>query len=163
MDWQSPQPSIEIVILLLRQECRRSEREEEYDFYEILSIRKVLRLKTAYKRRSFYTRLHRFPVQRPECFSVLGTLQANRIIRSLFYQPCSALPSEASCRISAIEIIGKNLIKRISNGRNSPIEPANVAQSQNDGLYIPHEDGRKSRCKLVTTIINRSSHIPILI
>ena len=38
--------------------------------------------------------------------------------------------------------------------------PMNVDQSQNVGRYMPHDDGRKSRCRLVTTITNRSSHMP---
>src|SRR5262249_27575780 len=40
------------------------------------------------------------------------------------------------------------------------IEPSSVAISQRVGQYIPHADGRKSRCKLVITITKRSSHIP---
>src|SRR5262245_34009089 len=38
----------------------------------------------------------------------------------------------------------------------------NVDQSQNVGWYIPHDDGRKSRCRLVTMMTNRSSHMPTL-
>ena len=34
--------------------------------------------------------------------------------------------------------------------------------SQMVGRNIPHEDGRKSRCRLVTMITKRSSHIPTL-
>ena len=41
--------------------------------------------------------------------------------------------------------------------------PNSVAQSQMVGKNIPHDDGTKSRCKLVITITNRSSHIPRLI
>ena len=36
------------------------------------------------------------------------------------------------------------------------------AQSQTVGAYMPQEDGRKSRCRLVTTITKRSSHMPTL-
>src|SRR4029079_10852632 len=35
-------------------------------------------------------------------------------------------------------------------------------QSHIDGAYIAHDDGRKSRCRLVTMMTNRSSHMPIL-
>src|SRR5687767_451709 len=40
--------------------------------------------------------------------------------------------------------------------------PMNIDQSKTVGLYIAHDDGRKSRFKLVTMITNLSSHIPIL-
>ena len=29
-------------------------------------------------------------------------------------------------------------------------------------VYMPHDDGRKSRCRLVTMMTYRSSHIPML-
>src|SRR5687767_14963107 len=38
--------------------------------------------------------------------------------------------------------------------------PMNIDQSNIVGLYIAHDDGRKSRFKLVTIMTNRSSHIP---
>src|SRR6266545_4149897 len=69
--------------------------------------------------------------------------------------------SGTSVRISKIEIIGRNRMKRKRSARNSPIVPAKVAQSQIVGKYIPHEEGMKSRCRLVTTMTNLSSHIPI--
>src|SRR6185436_12432322 len=65
-------------------------------------------------------------------------------------------------RISKIEITGKNRINRNNKLRKSPIVPRNIEKSQIVGLYIAHDDGRKSRCKLVTMITNRSSHIPTL-
>ena len=53
-------------------------------------------------------------------------------------------------------------MNRNSRQKNSPIVPMNVAQSQIVGWYMPHDDGRKSRCRLVTTITKRSSHMPML-
>ena len=38
----------------------------------------------------------------------------------------------------------------------------NVIQSQRVPQYIPHDDGMKSRCRLVTTMTKRSSHMPML-
>src|SRR5437899_10613376 len=46
--------------------------------------------------------------------------------------------------------------------RNSPMLPSRVAQSQNVGMYIFQLEGTKSRAKLVTTMTNRSTHIPTL-
>src|SRR5258708_371146 len=59
-----------------------------------------------------------------------------------------------------MEMAGSTRTKRRKRQRNSPIVPANVDQSQNVGRYIPHELGRKSLCSEITTITNRSSHIP---
>src|ERR1022692_485047 len=63
-------------------------------------------------------------------------------------------------RISAIEIIGSKRTNRNSSVRNNPIEPTKVITSHLVGVYIPHDDGRKSRCRLVTTMMKRSSHMP---
>lgn len=52
-------------------------------------------------------------------------------------------------------------MNRNSKARNRPIVPMYVAQSQTVPAYISHDDGRKSRCKLVTTMTKRSSHIPM--
>src|SRR5262245_34806005 len=65
-------------------------------------------------------------------------------------------------RISKMEIMGRKRMNRKSSDRNSPIVPRYVAQSQRVGVYIPQEEGRKSRCRLVTTMTKRSSHIPML-
>ena len=40
--------------------------------------------------------------------------------------------------------------------------PTYVDQSQNVGRNMPHEEGRKSRCRLSTMMTKRSSHIPML-
>src|SRR5689334_17530999 len=44
--------------------------------------------------------------------------------------------------------------------RKRPTLPSNVAQSQIVGTYMAQLEGTKSRCKLVTTMTNRSTHIP---
>ena len=51
-------------------------------------------------------------------------------------------------------------MNRKSSARKRPIVPTNVATSQIVGKYIPHDEGRKSRCRLVTTMTNLSSHMP---
>ena len=53
-------------------------------------------------------------------------------------------------------------MNRKSRARKRPIVPMNVAQSQTVAVYMPHDDGRKSRWRLVMTITKRSSHIPTL-
>ena len=45
--------------------------------------------------------------------------------------------------------------------KNKPIVPTYKPTSTSEGLYITQLEGRKSRCKEVTTITNRSNHIPI--
>src|ERR1043165_8114777 len=63
-------------------------------------------------------------------------------------------------RISEIEIIGRNRTNKKIKLINKPIVPMNIDQSQNVGLYIAQDDGRKSRCRLGIMIMNLSSHIP---
>ena len=43
-------------------------------------------------------------------------------------------------------------MKRRAARRTSPIVPRNMEKSQPVGEYIAHDDGRKSRCRLVTII-----------
>ena len=64
----------------------------------------------------------------------------------------STFASGSIVRISKIEIIGRKRRNRNSSVRNSPIVPTNVDQSQNVGAHMPHDEGRKSRCRLVTMI-----------
>src|SRR5688572_16798003 len=71
--------------------------------------------------------------------------------------------SLTSSRISKIEIIGSTRMNRKNSAANRPIVPRNVDQSHSVGAYISHDDGRKSRCSDTTMIMNRSSHIPMLI
>src|SRR5947209_6926396 len=66
-----------------------------------------------------------------------------------------------SSRISAIEITGRKRMNRNSRATKSPIVPANIVQSQMRGAYMPQAEGMKSRCRLTTTITNRSSHMPM--
>jgi len=63
-------------------------------------------------------------------------------------------------RISKIEIIGSTRMKRKSSVVKKPSVPMNVIQSHCVPQYMPHDDGTKSRCRLVTTITKRSSHMP---
>src|SRR5438874_8285499 len=68
--------------------------------------------------------------------------------------------SATSSRDSEIAIIGRNRMNKNNSVRNNPMLPKSVAQSQTVGKNIPHDDGTKSRCKLVITITNRSVHMP---
>ena len=43
-------------------------------------------------------------------------------------------------------------MNRNSSARKRPIEPMNVAQSKIVPWYMPQDDGRKSRCRLTTTM-----------
>src|SRR6187200_843924 len=87
------------------------------------------------------------------------TFQCERVAYS---QPVASAPSvsSTSSRISDIDIAGNSRKNKNNKQKNNPSDPSKVAQSKNVGEYIPHDDGRKSRCKLVTTITKRSSHIP---
>src|SRR5205814_2431031 len=64
---------------------------------------------------------------------------------------CGSAPGSI-VRISKIEIIGRKRMKSASRKRKSPIEPRYIAQSQIVPWYIPHDDGRKSRLRLVGMI-----------
>src|SRR5436853_7634618 len=64
--------------------------------------------------------------------------------------------------ISKIEIIGRWRMKRYSSVRKRPIDPKSVIQSHLVGAYIRQIEGMKSRCRLITTITKRSSHMPQL-
>src|SRR3989475_1355393 len=66
-----------------------------------------------------------------------------------------------SSRISAIEITGRKRMNRNSRATKSPSVPASMVQSQIRGMYMPQAEGMKSRCRLTTTITNRSSHMPM--
>src|SRR5262249_34663013 len=70
--------------------------------------------------------------------------------------------SATSVRISKMEIMGRKRMKSRKSVRNRPIVPTNSATSQRVGQYMSHDDGRKSRWRLVTTITKRSSHMPTL-
>src|SRR5205823_2602097 len=65
-------------------------------------------------------------------------------------------------RISKIEITGRKRMKRYKSVTNSPMEPMNIDQSHGLPWYMPQEDGRKSRLRLITIITYRSSHMPML-
>src|SRR5579864_1635729 len=58
---------------------------------------------------------------------------------------------------------GKNRANRNIRLPNKPNVPSRNDQSQIVGVNTPQDEGRKSRSRLPTTIMNRSSHMPILI
>src|SRR5215213_7123151 len=59
-------------------------------------------------------------------------------------------------------MIGRNRTNRKISEKKNPSVPMNIDQSMIVGEYIAHEDGRKSRFKLVTMMTNLSSHMPTL-
>jgi len=65
-------------------------------------------------------------------------------------------------RVSEIEIAGRNRTNRKSSVKKRPRVPMKAAQSKRVPWYIPHDEGRKSRCRLVTIMTKRSSHMPTL-
>src|SRR6185369_16854402 len=68
--------------------------------------------------------------------------------------------SSTSLRVSEMAIIGRNRMNRKISVAKSPTLPSKVAQSQIVGMNRPQADGVKSRCRLVITMTNRSSHMP---
>src|ERR1700694_5796776 len=65
-------------------------------------------------------------------------------------------------RISKMEMAGMNRMNRKNNKVKKPMVPMKIIRSHLVNQYIPQELGRKSRCRLVTTITKRSSRIPVL-
>ena len=59
-------------------------------------------------------------------------------------------------------IAGKNFTNNRTSVKKSPKLPINSPKSHTVGMNIPQLEGRKSRCSDVTTITNRSNHIPTL-
>src|SRR5690242_12732777 len=51
-------------------------------------------------------------------------------------------------------------MNRKSSVKNNPMLPPSVSQSHQVGLKTAQLDGTKSRCRLCTMIMKRSSHIP---
>src|SRR5436190_491250 len=49
----------------------------------------------------------------------------------------------------------------VGNSENRPSVPTYVIQSHIVPAYMPQDDGRKSRLRLVTTMTYRSSHMPV--
>src|ERR1700730_10200665 len=82
-------------------------------------------------------------------------------VRAVQHYCFSSDVSATSSRISAMEIAGRTRTNRKIRVTNIPMVPTKVAQSQKVGLYRPQAEGTKSRVRLITTITNRSSHIPI--
>ena len=62
---------------------------------------------------------------------------------------------------SAIAMIGRNLKNNKNMVKNRPNVPRNCRISTQVGSKYPQLAGRKSRCNEMTTITNRSNHIPM--
>src|SRR5919201_38628 len=77
--------------------------------------------------------------------------------------PCApSHSSRNSRRISKAGMTGSSRMNRNIKVLNKPRVPSRNDQSQKVGVKMPHADGRKSRAKLPTTIMKRSSHMPTL-
>ena len=61
---------------------------------------------------------------------------------------------------SLMAMTGSSRVKRRKRVKKSPKEPSRMATSTRLGVYIVQELGRKSRCRLETTMTKRSNHIP---
>src|SRR5205807_7988773 len=79
---------------------------------------------------------------------------------NLLHSALTSFASGSSVRISKIEIIGKMRMNRKNAAMKKPSVPMYVIQSHLVGEYMPQEEVWKSRCKLTTTMMNRSSRIP---
>src|SRR5215475_221687 len=84
-------------------------------------------------------------------------LRKKTIKKALFPHSAPASGLSRICFISNIEIMGRNRTKMKNSITKNPIVPRNVIQSHRVGEYIAQLDGKKSRCKLVITMTNRSS------
>src|SRR5439155_18285025 len=91
---------------------------------------------------------------------VVFKLGHQSVNRSIMAHNFPSFLSAISSRTSEMEIIGRKRTNRNSSDKNKPMLPKSVAQSQKVGKYICQLEGRKSRCKLVTTMTKRSTHIP---
>src|SRR5258708_2399077 len=75
---------------------------------------------------------------------------------------CFTFACGSRVRISKTEIEGMTRMKKKNSIVNRPMVPIKIIRSHLVYQYMPQELGRKSRCRLVTTITKRSSHIPVL-
>src|SRR5215216_6423206 len=89
----------------------------------------------------------------------LGHHAVRRQARRLSHAALSSLISASgtSVRISKIEITGRNLRKRSIRKKKNPIVPKNIVKSKMVGEYMPHDEGRKSRWRLIGMMMKRSS------
>ena len=53
-------------------------------------------------------------------------------------------------------------MKRNIRKKKKPMVPKNIVKSKIVGEYMPHDEGRKSRWRLIGMMMKRSSHIPTL-
>src|SRR5262249_4834448 len=68
----------------------------------------------------------------------------------------------SSARISKIEMAGISRMNIKKSRVKKPMVPTKTITSHLVNQYMPHALGIKSRCRLITTITKRSSHIPLL-
>src|SRR5690242_18907579 len=99
----------------------------------------------------------------------LHSLHKSNRPRSRKMLPCNERRARQCCFAyfstpftSLIEITGNSLKKMRKAVKNNPKLPNSKPISVIVGAYIAQLDGRKSRCKDVTMITNRSNHIPTL-
>src|SRR5919199_612034 len=89
-----------------------------------------------------------------KCYSSLITHDSNA---SSFTAACGRI-----VRISKMEMTGRKRMNKNKSVKNKPMVPKNIEKSKIVGRYMPHEEGTKSRCRLVTMMTNRSNHMPTL-
>src|SRR5580658_4681228 len=64
-------------------------------------------------------------------------------------------------RISFMGIMGRKRTNNRNRNVNNPSVPTNVMKSHFVARYVPQDDGKKSRYRLVTTMTKRSNHMPV--
>src|SRR5262249_10343812 len=92
----------------------------------------------------------------------LGEQAVDRRSRGHGWPSFTSSASGRIVRISKMEIAGRKRTNRKMRVAKSPRGPRKPAESYFVPAYIPQDEGRKSRCRLVTMITNRSSHMPML-
>src|SRR5258708_12421580 len=75
---------------------------------------------------------------------------------------CFTFACGSRVRISKTEIEGMTRMKKKNSIVNRPMVPIKIIRSHLVYQYMPQELGRKSRCRLATTITKPSTHIPVL-
>src|ERR1041385_9229047 len=59
-------------------------------------------------------------------------------------------------RISKMEMTGRKRMKRSIRKKKKPMVPKNIVKSKMVGAYMPQDEGRKSRCRLIGMMMKRS-------
>src|ERR671929_1053047 len=85
------------------------------------------------------------------------------IIHHFFHHASSLICASGTIvRISKMEMTGRKRMKRNIRKKKKPMVPKNMVKSKMVGAYMPQEEGRKSRCRLIGMMMKRSSHMPTL-